>query len=94
VLSITAHITNQHTFAGNMKHKRCEHGDLPENRNKAWLKPGSFAVKKLEAAIRGKNNCRLNDLQYMLGFTHTGLTLCDSDELSSSFAKVSYETNN
>ena len=31
--------------------------------------------KELEAALRGKNNSRLNDLQHMLGFTHTGFVL-------------------
>ena len=29
-------------------------------------------MRKLDAAIRGKNNSRLDDLKYMIGFTHTG----------------------
>ena len=73
ILSITSHISNNHTFPGNVSHKKCSHGDLPGDRDKEWIKPGSFALKKLEAAIRGKNNCRLDDLKYMLGFTHTGV---------------------
>ena len=72
VLSVVSHVTNHHKFPGNTKHKQCSHGSLPGNRNKLWLKAGSFPVKKLEAALRGKNNSRLNDLEYMLGFTHTG----------------------
>ena len=30
------------------------------------------AVRKIRAAIVGKDNCRLDDLPHMLGFTHTG----------------------
>ena len=73
ILSITSHISNNHTFPGNTSHKKCSHGDLPQDRNKEWIKSGSYAMKKLDAAIRGKNNSRLDDLQFMLGFTHTGL---------------------
>jgi hypothetical protein len=78
ILSITSHISNNHTFPGNVSHKKCSHGDLPGDRDKEWIKPGSFALKKLEAAIRGKNNCRLDDLKYMLEFTHTGVYNCTS----------------
>ena len=31
------------------------------------------AVKKVKAAILGHDNCRIADLEHMLGFTHTGL---------------------
>ena len=72
LLSINSHVSNEHSFPGTTSHKKCCHGDLAEDRDKDWIKPGSFALKKLDTAIRGKNNGRLDDIPFMLGFTHTG----------------------
>ena len=74
ILSITKHITNQHTFLDNIEHKACGHAVLPDdNKGKPWLHPESLAVKKVDRAIAGKDNCRIKELEHMLGFTHTGL---------------------
>ena len=34
------------------------------------------AVKKVKQAILGHENCRIKELDHMLGFTHTGLVEC------------------
>ena len=88
LLSIPDHICNIHVFPGNIFYKDCGHTPLPGERPKAWLDVDSLvkkikmlseisfytkkAVRKIRAAIVGKDNCRLDDLPHMLGFTHTG----------------------
>jgi hypothetical protein len=71
VLSIPQHISNVHEFPDNTLFKQCQHDELPAGRNKQWLKPGSHSMRKLVGAIRGKNDCRLKDLDMMTEFQHT-----------------------
>jgi hypothetical protein len=73
ILSIPKHISGVHEFPENKLFKRCLHGELPEDRNKPWLKPGSLSMKKLIGAIRGKKDCRLKDLPMMTEFQHTSI---------------------
>ena len=65
-------------FPGNIFYKDCGHTPLPGERPKAWLDVDSLvkkikmlseisfytkkAVRKIRAAIVGKDNCRLDDL--------------------------------
>lgn len=74
VISILDHITNNHSFPKNSKHLKCSHGDLgPEElRTKPFISKNSASAKKLEKALKGANNSRLEDLPMMVGFTHTG----------------------
>lgn len=74
VLSILDHVTNQHSFPTNTKHLKCAHEDLglEQQRTKPFLKKSSPAAKKLGNALRGANKSRLEDLEMMTGFTHTG----------------------
>jgi hypothetical protein len=71
VLSIPQHVSGVHEFPENKLFKRCLHEELPEDRSKPWLKPGSLSMKKLVAAIRGRKDCRLKDLEMMTEFQHT-----------------------
>ena len=72
ILSIILHVQGVHVFPQNRYFRRCAHGDLPTDRDKPFLKPGSLSLKKLTLALRGPKDCRLKDLQYMTEFTHTG----------------------
>jgi hypothetical protein len=72
ILSIPKHCSGVHIFPENKKFKQCLHGDLPADRSKHWIKENSLSMKKLVTALRGKNNCRLKDLEFMTEFQHTG----------------------
>ena len=88
ILSIPEHLANVHNFPVNTHHKECEHPPLTGARDKEWLgkeslvwfgNPQSFqyfnlfqAVQKVRSALVGKDNCRIDDLPHMVGFTHTG----------------------
>jgi hypothetical protein len=71
VLSIPQHVSGVHHFPENKLFKKCQHEDLSGERTKPWLKPGSLSMKKLVAAIRGRKDCRLKDLEMMTEFQHT-----------------------
>lgn len=71
ILSIPKHVSGVHTFPENELFKHCLHGDLAA-RNKPWLREGSLSLKKLVMAIRGNKDCRLQDLEMMTHFQHTG----------------------
>lgn len=73
VLSIPKHVSNVHEFPDNKLFKRCQHEELSGERNKPWLKPGSLSMKKLVAAIHGRRDCRLDDLEMMTEFQHTSI---------------------
>lgn len=72
VLSIPQHCSGVHVFPDNRHFQRCLHGDLPEGDEKHWIPKDSFAMRKLVAALRGPNNCRLKDLELLTEFQHTG----------------------
>ena len=61
VLSILDHVSNHHSFPKNTKHLECAHDDLgPEElRTRPFIARNSFSAKKLEMALRGKNDSRL-----------------------------------
>ena len=79
LLSILLHLCDEHNFDTNIHHKKCSHGDLGErpwlerdslvrlnNQNYASFHTRQIqAVKKVEAAIRGHQNSRLEDLSMM-----------------------------
>jgi hypothetical protein len=73
VLSIPQHISNVHVFPQNTLYKQCAHPELPAERTKPWLRPGSLSMRKLCGAIRGRNDSRLNDLAMMTEFQHTSI---------------------
>jgi len=73
VLSIPQHVSGVHHFPENKLFKKCQHEDLSGERTKPWLKPGSLSMKKLVAAIRGRKDCRLKDLEMMTEFQHTSM---------------------
>ena len=65
----------------------CPHPPLTGDRTKAWLPVNSVvkpcsnyedlkdtlqAVKKVQTALTGSDGGRIQDVPYMLGFTHTG----------------------
>jgi hypothetical protein len=72
ILSIPKHVAGIHSFPENKYFTRCLHGELHARRNKAWLRKGSLAMKKLVLAIRGINDSRLKDIEMMTEFQHTG----------------------
>jgi hypothetical protein len=73
VSSITDHLSDIHEFPNNKQHKQCSHGPLGP---KAWLSPDSKAVSKVKAALNGYKGCRMDDLDMMVDFTHTGDLEC------------------
>lgn len=73
IYSIPGHLTNTHTFPTHKQHKECAHGPLGE---RAWLEPDSKAISKVKAALNGYKDCRKDDLEMMIDFTHTGDLEC------------------
>ena len=86
--SIPDHLCNIHKFSENKYYKECEHGPLPpEGRAKVWCSPESpvsnirlryklkvnfQAIPKVMNILHGFQNCRFDDLEHMVEFTHTG----------------------
>ena len=66
ILSILHHTSNNHNFPDFHFFKKCEHGDLGEER-RPWIEPESLAMNKLRNAICGDNNRNLDDLKFMTG---------------------------
>jgi hypothetical protein len=73
ILSIPKHCSGMHSFPEHKFFKQCLHGDLPMDRSKPWIAEDSMAMRKLVAAIRGKGDSRLKDLDLMTEFQHTGV---------------------
>ena len=42
LLSIPDHLTNKHSFEGNLKYKECAHDELEASADKPWLKEESL----------------------------------------------------
>ncbi len=72
ILSIPQHLANIHTFQENRFFKKCNHGELPIQRSKTWLKEKCPSMSKVILAIRGNKDCRLKDVDMMSEFQHTG----------------------
>jgi len=90
ILSIPLHCTNHHRFRSNKEHKKCSHGPLkPSDRSKPWLKEGSKDLEKIVSALSGKDKSRLNDLQMMTGFHHTG-PIENFNSLKNKYANKAY----
>jgi solute carrier family 8 (sodium/calcium exchanger) len=73
ILSIPQHCAGVHSFPENTFFKQCAHGPLPTPRDKPYLKVGSLPYRKLVAALRGKADCRLKDLDHLTEFQHTSV---------------------
>ena len=44
LLSIPDHLTNKHSFEGNLKYKECAHDELEASADKPWLKEESLVM--------------------------------------------------
>jgi hypothetical protein len=70
--SMFGHITGVHSFPLHELYIKCEHEELPEDRNKPYMKQGSPALQKVVDAVCGTNNHNIRDLASMDAFLHTG----------------------
>ena len=68
--SILCHVTNKHSWEDKKFFHACQHPDLPQERQKKWIRKDSPTYTALSEVVNNKNLVR--DIEMLCKFLHTG----------------------